>query len=108
MELLPAELRARLPPLYSQQSIADPVIYARFFTRISDFTWYIAEGSPRHGDFLFFGYLIGLEREWGYFALSELQGPLARFHLPIERDLHFTPMPMSQALATENCEEQGR
>jgi len=32
MELLPDDLRASLPRLYSQEKIADPVVHAKFFT----------------------------------------------------------------------------
>jgi len=31
MELLPDELRTRLPPLLSQEAADEPVVYARYF-----------------------------------------------------------------------------
>jgi hypothetical protein len=46
--------------------------------------------------------VIGFEREWGYFALSELEAAKGPLGLPIERDLHFEPTPISQVLAAEN------
>lgn len=79
MELLTAELRARLPALYSQEHNQDPTVHCKFFTPDSNWTWLVTEGSAEDGDFLFFGYLIGLEGEWGYFVLSEMEsvrGPL--------------------------------
>jgi hypothetical protein len=91
MELLTAELRRQLPPLYSQENQADPIVHAKFFTPDSNWTWWVTEGSPQGGDFLFFGFVRGHEDEWGYFLLSELnevRGPLG---LRIERDLHFEP-----------------
>jgi len=99
MELLTEELRKVLPPLYSQEKNEDPTIVVKFFTPDANWTWYVTEGSEKHGDFIFFGFIIGFVEEWGYFALSELataRGPLG---LPIERDLYFTPAPMSKVIA---------
>lgn len=39
--------------------------------------------------FLFFGYVIGLEAELGYFSLSELEQIRGALGLPVERDLYF-------------------
>ena len=98
MELLTEELRASLPALYSQEHVADPVVHVKFFTPDSNWTWYATEGSPRGDDFLFFGYVVGFEHEWGYFALSELAASHGPLGLPIERDLYFKPGPFSQAV----------
>jgi Protein of unknown function (DUF2958) len=98
MELLPAELRKTLPPLYSQDSCPSPIAYAKFFTRDAGWTWFITEGSEEDGDWLLFGYVIGLEEEWGYFLLSEIasiRGPLG---LAVERDLWFEPGPINEVL----------
>src|SRR2546425_7886121 len=102
MELLPNELRLRLPPLYSQAGVADQTIHCGFFTPDSSWTWYVTEGSPEDDDFIFFGYVIGLEKEWGYFALSELVAARGPLGLPIERDLYFEPAPFSQVMAKEH------
>src|SRR2546422_7739941 len=99
MELFPTELRATLPPLYSQENVSNPIVHLKFFTPDSNWTWYVTEGSPEDEDFIFFGYVVGLEKEWGYFALSELiaaRGPLG---LPIERDLYFQPGPFPEVMA---------
>jgi hypothetical protein len=63
MQLLPEELRKALPPLYSQENVSDPVVHLKFFTPDSSWTWYATEGGPEEEDFIFFGYVIGLERE---------------------------------------------
>ena len=98
MELLTEELRRGLPALYSQEGNLDPVVHIKFFTPDSDWTWYATEGSPEGDDFIFFGYVIGFEREWGYFHLSELMESLGPMGLPIERDLYFKPGPFSQVV----------
>lgn len=92
MELLPKELRSRLPPLYSTESQSDPLIQLKFFTPDSNWTWYVIEFD---GDDLLFGFVIGFEAELGYFRLSELQGVRGPLGLPIERDLFFSPIPLS-------------
>jgi hypothetical protein len=104
MQLLTDEVRAALPVLYSQEQVKDPIVRVKFFTPWSNWTWYATEGGPEGEDFIFFGYVIGFESEWGYFALSELssvQGPLG---LAIERDLYFTPAPISEVLKRERRE----
>jgi len=87
MKLLNDELRARLPPLYSQEAEAEPVVYAKFF--LGSWTWYVTEGSEQEGDFLFFGFVVGLESEFGYFLLSELETVRSPLNLAVERDLSF-------------------
>jgi hypothetical protein len=89
MKLLTDELRARLPPLYSQEAEAEPVIYAKYFLPGTGWTWYVMEGSEQGGDFLFFGFVVGLESEFGYFLLSELESVRTPLGLAVERDLTF-------------------
>jgi hypothetical protein len=91
VKLLTDELSARLPPLYSQEAEPDPKVICRFFLPGTRWSWYVTEGSEREGDFLFFGFVVGLDSEFGYFLLSELEAvrsPL--FGLPVERDMNFT------------------
>ena len=95
MELLPEELRGRLPPLYAQEGSTDPTIQIKYFTPDANWTWYVTEGSQGGDDFIFFGYVIGLEAEWGYFSLNELQSIRGPLNLSIARDLYFTPAPFS-------------
>lgn len=55
----------------------------------------MTEGQEEDGDFRSFGYVIGMESEWGYFLLSDLQAARGHLRLPIERDLNFEPCPFS-------------
>ena len=89
-------MKATLPPLYSQEQTKDPIVHVKFFTPWTGWTWYATEGSEQEGDFIFFGYVIGHEREWGYFSLNELSSVVGPMGLKIERDIHFTPKPRSQ------------
>jgi hypothetical protein len=99
MQLLTEELRASLPPLYAQDGNKNPVVHAKFFTPDSNWTWFITEGGPEGDDYIFFGYVIGHEEEWGYSALSDLESVRGALKLPIERDLYFTPGPWSEVIA---------
>jgi len=96
MELLTEELRKLLPPLYAQEREKDKMVYAKFFTPASCWTWYVTEGSPEEDDFIFFGYVIGFEREWGYFSLSEFQDSCGPCGPTVERDLYFEPARFSE------------
>ena len=91
--LLPASVRAMLPPLYGQECTPDPIVYARFFTPDSNWTWLATEFDPEEGRF--FGLVDGFESELGYFLLEELETSRGPLGLPIERDTHFTPAPLS-------------
>jgi Protein of unknown function (DUF2958) len=96
MQLLTDELRAQLPPLYAQENEVDAMVYAKFFAPWTGWTWFVTEGSPLGDDFTFFGYVIGLESEWGYFSLNELESITGPGGLTIERDLYFTPKTKSK------------
>jgi len=39
-------------------------------------------------DFQFFGLVDGMEKELGYFNLSELESIRGKFGLPVERDMY--------------------
>lgn len=96
MKLMTKEVEARIPALYSQEKNPNPTVQAKFFTPWSNWTWYVTEGEKQEdGDWLFFGYVVGQEKELGYFTLSELASVRGRFNLKIERDMWFTPTPLS-------------
>jgi len=95
MELLPKEVREKLPPLYSQENEPDPLVIVKYFHPLSSWTWYATEGSPEGEDFLFFGWVNGDFPELGYFSLNEMQA-VKVMGLGIERDLHFTPKKLSE------------
>jgi hypothetical protein len=95
-EFFPDEVRTALPPLYAQEKETDPTVHLKLFCPWNQWTWFATEGEPRGDDFIFFGYVIGQEREWGYFSLNELRSVTGPFGLKIERDINFTPKPKSQ------------
>lgn len=100
MQLLPVELREQIPKLYSQEHVKteEKTVYAKFFFPAADWTWFVTEGEQEDGDFVFFGYVIGFEAEWGYFTLNELQHINVN-GLTVERDLHFKPGKFADVIA---------
>jgi hypothetical protein len=68
MKLLPDDVAKRLPPLYSQEEQgANANAVVKFFTPWTGWTWYASEYDPEKR--LFFGVVVGHEREFGYFSL---------------------------------------
>ena len=103
MKLLTKELRKKLPPIGSTDAMGDKAIaQVKFFTPDSSWTWYAVEGGPvldeegNEVDYELFGLVYGLEKEIGYFCLSELESVRGPLGLPIERDLYFTPKPLCE------------
>ena len=72
----------------------DPLAMLKYFTPDSSFTFYVVEYDAEQR--LCFGLVIGHERELGYFSLEELEQIRGPRGLPIERDLHFEPKPISE------------
>ncbi|MBX3083940.1 MAG: DUF2958 domain-containing protein [Anaerolineae bacterium] len=88
-ELLPQDVRERLPKLYANEEIGlEALAQVKYFTPDSNWTWYASEFD---GEDMLFGLVSGFEVELGYFALSELQETRGPLGLRIERDLHFEP-----------------
>lgn len=95
MELLPNEIAASLPPLYSQEELGEAAMaLIKFFTPWTRWTWYVSEYSPEQR--LFFGIVVGHEREFGYFAQDELEAIRGPGGLAIERDLYWKPKPLAE------------
>ena len=72
-----------------------------YFLPGTGWSWYVTEGEEEsNGDWLFFGFVVGIEREWGSFRLSELTSVTGPMGLKIERDRWFdTPV---TEFSTEN------
>jgi hypothetical protein len=96
MNLLPAHIRKQLPKLYATEHVkpADKIAVVKFFIPDASWSWYVCEFDGRD---TFFGFVIGLEAEWGYFSLAELQSVRGPLGLPIERDAHWQLKPMREA-----------
>jgi Protein of unknown function (DUF2958) len=95
-ELLPKDIRERLPPLYANEKLGlEALALVKFFTPDSNWTWYASEFD---GEDIFFGLVSGFEIELGYFSLSELESIKGPLGLLIKRDLHFEPKTLKELM----------
>lgn len=94
-KFFPAEVRDSLPAL--GRGGDDPLVQCKFFTPDSGWTWYATEYS----DGEFFGYVVGLDAELGYWMLDDLVEATGPHGLHIERDIWWTPRPLSEVVAME-------
>ena len=115
MKLLTRKLRQQLLPLYSQEEVEDPMVWVRFFTPDSSWSWYATEGSPvdengmmippgsstPQADYLFFGLVVGLEEELGYFSRAELQAARGHSGYPLSGISRSNPVPLSKVVSGE-------
>jgi len=102
VELLTKELRAKLLKLYETEDtpLEEKMVVVKFFTPDSSWIWYAVEFD---GEDLFFGLVDGLEKEWGYFSLKELQSARGPLGLPIEWDLYFEPTKIKDIKGLNEC-----
>lgn len=94
--LMPAAIRAKIPPIRGQESEDDPIVWVKYFSPYTNALWLVTEFD---GSDEMFGWAdLGMGGgELGYISLSELEG-LERRGLPlVERDTSWRPMPLSKA-----------
>lgn len=91
MILITKEPAKKIPKLYSQENVKDPMVWVKLFCPWNRWTWFMTEKS---GD-MCFGYVIGHEKELGYFSIKELQSVRGPGGLTIERDRYFKPTQLS-------------
>ena len=96
-ELLPKELKNGLPKISDQEGNENPTVYAVYQFPLSGWAWFVTEADSYEDDICFFGYVVGLEREWGYFCLSELES-VDIDGLKVLRDEDHVPRPFSECL----------
>ena len=87
-KLLTKALEKKLPDLGSTEgqgiAVGDKKVFVKFFTPASSWTWYAMEYSPTEG--MFYGFVCGFEKEFGYFSLVELES----MNGAVERDTGFS------------------
>ena len=123
MKLLTKELEKKIPPLYSQENVKDPMVVAKFFFPAGSAAWWIIEGEWKPEmeyiedslvetdeyvqfqtkdvgrDYLMFGLCMLFtpqEAELGYVSLNELASVTGPMGLKVERDMYWTPVPLSK------------
>jgi hypothetical protein len=91
--LIPKEISITIPALYETEEQKDPTVYVKLF--LDGWTWHITEMSR---DDICFGYVISpfCSGELGYFSLAELLELKGSLGIGVERDLSFSPAPLSK------------
>ena len=85
---------ARVPALGATEHVKDPIVRAHYFVGSSD--WYVLEMDPETGEAFGLADIFGNGGELGYFSLVELEATTMRGFLVVERDMHWTPKPLSK------------
>jgi len=94
MDLLPGEIRAALPPMYTNEEQGmEAIAPLKFFTPDAQWTWYPTEFD---GEDIMFGLVSGFDVELGYFSLSELESVRGSLGLPVERALYYEPKTLAE------------
>jgi len=91
MKLLTKEILDKIPSLYAQEKVKDPIVYVKLFHPLSSWKFFATEYDPKER--IFFGW-NPMDGELGYASLSELESTKVR-GLGIERDTGFGPKPLS-------------
>lgn len=91
MKLMTKEIEKRFNEIGCQDGKGeDAVVVLKIFNPTGAGTWYLTEYDPDNR--LFFGFASihgGLDDEWGYVSLTEMEQVKLPFGLTLERDLHF-------------------
>ena len=94
MKLMTEEIKKKMPKLGETSDQVDPIAQVKFFNPCGIGTWFATEFDPDTG--IFFGKADLGFPELGSFSLQELEGYKGPLGLGIERDLYFTPKPLSK------------
>jgi Protein of unknown function (DUF2958) len=99
VKLLPRAVRVQIPPI-SKEREDDPMVWVKLFTPLSDWYWYVLQGSaykrgPHRGDYLMYGWVVGDSQKEGFpkegfFRLRELESVGFRFRTTIGQDTFFS------------------
>ena len=91
MELISKEMVEvlKIPKLYETEGIAtnEKIVYFKYIEPNTGWVWYLCELDFQDENKTAFGYVIGHEKEWGYFSLVEMEAIYT-----IIRDDSFYPM----------------
>ena len=100
-KLIPQTLRSNIPDLCETEGSTNPLCHVKLFTPDSNWTWFIIEFSKADAKTCY-GYVQGMDSELGYFTLEELESIHGPLGLAIERDISFTPTPLTQIKKDEH------
>lgn len=103
MKLMTTTLAKTIPKMYSTESDANPIVYAKYFTPDGAATWLVLEYNGADSFFGFVSLGDSNYAELGYFSLAELEAVRGVLGLPVERDLYWDLKFLSAAKAEIGC-----
>lgn len=89
MELLPDDLRARLPPISAIDDEDEPYVFIHYTLSATEQDWFVSAGEPHGDDFVFRGF-VRHESRFCCFRLSELEAARGPSGETVNRDEEFT------------------
>lgn len=101
MELIPQDVRAKIPRLGETVDEADPMVWVRLFNPLSGWSWYLIELEPLATDGICFVYEVGWDEQLTYFNLSDFDLHAAEVGEPNQLDAAFVPCRLSEVKARE-------
>jgi hypothetical protein len=101
MKLLPPSILKDVPPLYATEHLplGQKFVRVKLFVPWSSWTFYVVECDPEGRTA--WGLVNGLEDEFGYFDIAELEAMRGPGGLTVERDLHFSPCTVAELVQRE-------
>jgi hypothetical protein len=104
MDLIPEELRAKIPQLGETEGEPDPIVWVKLSCEAAGWTGYVLELSRhvaslwRDDDSVYFGWVVFWDEALKYFTQSDLE------HLPglVTPDESFAPRRLSEVMAQEH------
>lgn len=85
---------SNIPGIGATSGNPDPTVHVKLFNPSTGWTWFLTEADVDTGEA--YGLVKGFELELGYIDLNEIAALRTKpFGLPIERDIHFRPRPLS-------------
>jgi hypothetical protein len=97
MELLPDDLRARLPPIRAIDDLDEPYVLIHFTLPGTEQDCYVMAGEPLGDDFVFWGF-VRHESKFTCFRLSELETAVGPSGQTVVRDENFTEGGLSEVV----------
>ncbi|HEY3231812.1 MAG TPA: hypothetical protein VGJ87_21460 [Roseiflexaceae bacterium] len=106
VELIPLELRAKIPQLGEASEQEDPMVWVKLTCEPAGWTWYIIAADWLSTDAIFYGYVVGWDEELTHFNQSDLELQSAQWDYPIVWDEGFIPTRLSAVQAAEHGERK--
>ena len=96
MQMVTVSALKTLPPLYSQDTKDDPIIYVKLASADESWVGYLTEGAHVGEDFVVFGLFVGAGRTWGQLSVKKLEEGLHNAGISAHEEASFHPAPLSR------------